>query len=209
RRSVRQIANPRQWRRQTRSARSRCGRECTGMKTIPRRLRAVAQASSLSDNRLLSRHQAFIRALPCVACSKPPPSERAQVGFHRGIGWPNRARHLLPLCGPASVWDDCCHSQKHFLGAARFWSALGIDPISLALRLWQVSGDVAAGEQEAMRLRAAITAPSQRTRERPRDPDTHFRTERSYKTAWMSTLPAAVGPNQTSRESAVLSGGGR
>src|SRR5262249_50693123 len=128
---------------------------------------------------------------------------------HRGIGLPNRARNLVPLCGPASVWDHCCHSQKHFLGAARFWSALGINPLSLALRLWQISGDVAAGEQEVGRARLAITASSQRTRERPEDPDTHLRAERSYKTVKLSTLPAAIGPNQASRESAAFSEGGR
>ena len=62
-------------------------------------------------------------------------------------------RDLVPLCGPATRWEDCCHSRKYFLGAARFWSALGIDPLDLAYRLWRVSGDVQAGEYLVLRAR--------------------------------------------------------
>ena len=47
-----------------------------------------------------SQHRDFIRALPCAACGKPPPSECASVGFHRGLGPPTGERYLVPLCGP-------------------------------------------------------------------------------------------------------------
>ena len=70
--------------------------------------------------------------------------------------------YLVPLCGPATVWQDCCHSRKHYRGAARFWSALGIEPIDLALELWRVSGDVAAGRRTVMRTRQAAIAAHQR-----------------------------------------------
>src|SRR5437016_2665565 len=97
----------------------------------PRRLRARAQPASLTDDPVAARHHAFIRALPCSACGKPAPSECAPIGMPAGMGLPTREHYLVPLCGPASVWEDCCHSRKYYLGAARFWSELGIDPVAL------------------------------------------------------------------------------
>jgi len=123
-----------------------------------RRLRAQALSAIGPHNPLLTKHQEFIRALPCVTCGKPGSSECACVRFHPGIGLPVSDPYLLPLCGPATVWDDCCHSRKHFLGAARFWSGLGIDPLGLAAWLWRVSDDVKAGEREVTRARLAIAA---------------------------------------------------
>jgi len=124
----------------------------------PRRLRARGQPQSLPGDPVLTRHHAFIRALPCLACGKPPPSECAQIGMPAGMGLQMGEHYLVPLCGPASVWDDCCHSQKHDLGAARFWSALGIDPTELAARLWRMSGNREAGEREVRRARETISA---------------------------------------------------
>jgi hypothetical protein len=68
--------------------------------------------------------------------------------------------YLVPLCGPATVWQDCCHSRKHYIGAARFWSELGIDPVDLAFQLWRVSSDVTAGR------RAVIAAQQAASRQR-------------------------------------------
>jgi hypothetical protein len=113
-----------------------------------RRWRARAHSPTGPDNPFMAKHQAFIRALPCVVCGKPARSECACVRFHPGFGLPLRDPYLLPLCGPETVWEDCCHSRKHFLGAARFWLGLGIDPLDLAARLWRVSGDVEVGERE-------------------------------------------------------------
>jgi len=122
--------------------------------TAPRRPpRSRSAPATLPDNHLLSRHQAFIRSLPCVACRKPAPSECAHVGMPSGLSLSPSERDLVPLCGPATLWGDCCHSRKWFLGAARFWSALGIDPLDLAYGLWRVSGDVRAGEYLVLRAR--------------------------------------------------------
>ena len=123
-----------------------------------RRLRAQALSAIGPHSPLLTKHQAFIRALPCVACGKPPPSECACVRFHPGIGLPVSDPYLLPLCGPATVWDDCCHSRKHFLGSARFWLGLRIGPLDLAARLWRVSADVKAGERVVRNARLMIAA---------------------------------------------------
>jgi hypothetical protein len=129
------------------------------------RLRSQAQLPSPPDNPLLTRHQAFIRALPCLSCGKSAPSECAQVRMHAGLGLPPSDRYLVPLCGPATVWQDCCHSRKHYRGAARFWSELGIDPLDLASQLWRVSGDVTAGLRAVMLARQAAS----RQRRVPRD----------------------------------------
>src|SRR5213075_1198082 len=59
------------------------------------------------------------------------------------------------------VWQDCCHSRKHYLGATRFWSELGIDPVDFAAQLWRVSGNVTAG------LRAVTLARQAAARQRP------------------------------------------
>jgi len=42
------------------------------------------------------------------------------------------------------------------MGRARFWSELGIDPRRLADRLWQISGDSAAGQNIVRPARQAI-----------------------------------------------------
>jgi hypothetical protein len=64
--------------------------------------------------------------------------------------------YAVPLCGPATVWDDCCHSRQYQMGRARFWSELGIDPRRLADCLWQISGDSEAGQHLVRRARQAI-----------------------------------------------------
>ena len=113
---------------------------------MPRRiLRALAQAPIGPDGRGLMKHQAFIRSLPCVACGKPAPSECARVGG----GLQPHDGDAVPLCGPETVWDDCCHRRQHQMGRARFWAELGIDPRRLADRLWQISGDSEAAHGEA------------------------------------------------------------
>jgi len=129
------------------------------MNPMPRRLRA--RLPSPPDNRLLTRHQAFIHSLPCVVCGKPAPSECAQVGMLAGLGLRGTDYYLVPLCGPDTVWQDCCHSRKHYRGPARFWSELGIDPRDLASQLWRVSGDVTAG------WRAVMLARQTASRQRP------------------------------------------
>src|SRR5947209_7589415 len=132
------------------------------MTALPRRLRARTPSASHADNPVLVAHQAFIRSLPCLACGKPPPSECAQVRMPAALGLRPTEHYLLPLCGPATVWQDCCHSRKHYRDAVRFWSALGIEPIDLASELWRVSGDVAAGRCLVMHARQAAMASRQR-----------------------------------------------
>jgi len=129
------------------------------MSASRRRLRGP---STPSDDPIVTRHQRFIRSLPCLGCGKAAPSECAYVGMLPGLGIVPGHRYLVPLCGPATVWQDCCHSRKHYRGAVRFWSELSIDPLDLARQLWLVSGNVTAGFRAVMRARQAAIAAHQR-----------------------------------------------
>jgi hypothetical protein len=49
-------------------------------------------------------------------------------------------RYSVSLC-------TSCHELQHRFGELTFWSVLRIDPLTVALRLWTVSGDLEAGER--------------------------------------------------------------
>jgi len=97
------------------------------------------------------QHLAFVRQLPCVACGKAAPSEAAHVrsGTHGGVGVKSGDRYAVPLC-------IACHARQHRIGELTFWSALGIDPLNVALRLWTISADIKAGERTVFRARQQI-----------------------------------------------------
>ena len=58
-------------------------------------------------------------------------------------------RYSVPLC-------SSCHALQHEFGELMFWSALRIDPLNVAFRLWTVSGDLKAGERIVFRARQWI-----------------------------------------------------
>ena len=125
---------------------------------VPARLaRVVAQPPIGPDTRDLEQHRAFIRSLPCLACSMPAPSEYASVRARTeaGMGLQPTGRFIVPLCGPPTIWEDCCHSRLHYRGRTQFWSELGIEPLALATRLWRISGDSEAGTHLILRARQA------------------------------------------------------
>ena len=145
------------------------------MTARPRRSRGPSQPSIAPDDPMLTQHQAFIRSLPCLGCGRPAPSECATIGIFARFAVPESHQYLVPLCGPPTVWQDCCHSRKHYRGAARFWSELEIDPFDLALQLWRVSGDGTAGLRAVTRTRQAAAA----TRQRLNFPDAKASSPRS------------------------------
>ena len=97
------------------------------------------------------QHLAFVRQLPCVACGRLAPSEAAHVrtGTDGGVGVKPADRYTIPLC-------TACHAKQHRIGELPFWSALRIDPLNVALRLWTVSADLKAGERTVFRARQRI-----------------------------------------------------
>jgi len=66
-----------------------------------------------------------------------------------GVGVKPADRYTVPLC-------TACHARQHRIGELSFWSALRIDPVNVALRLWTVSADVKAGERTVFRARQQI-----------------------------------------------------
>jgi hypothetical protein len=98
-----------------------------------------------------AQHLAFVRQLPCVACGKAAPSGAAHVrtGTDGGVGVKPGDRYAVPLCA-------ACHAKQHRIGELTFWSALCVDPVNVALRLWSVSADISAGERTVFRARQRI-----------------------------------------------------
>ena len=58
-------------------------------------------------------------------------------------------RYTVSLCSE-------CHALQHQFGELTFWSNVRIDPLSVAFRLWTVSGDIKAGERIVFRPRQRI-----------------------------------------------------
>ena len=117
----------------------------------PRIPRTIARRKSKPGLRQRVQHLAFVRQLPCVACGKAAPSEAAYVraGTDGGVGVKPGDRCAVPLC-------RACHTKQYRIGELTFWSALRIDPLNVALRLWSVSADMEAGERTVFRARQQI-----------------------------------------------------
>jgi hypothetical protein len=117
----------------------------------PRIPRPVAHGKPKPNLRRRVQHLAFVRQLPCVTCGKAAPSDAAHVrtGTDGGIGRKPGDRYAVPLC-------TACHAKQHRVGELAFWSALRIDPLNVAWRLWTVSSDVEAGERIVFRARQQI-----------------------------------------------------
>ena len=72
-----------------------------------------------------------------------------RTGTDGGVGVKPGDRYAVPLCA-------ACHAKQHRIGELTFWSALRIDPVNVALRLWTVSADLKAGERTVFRARQQI-----------------------------------------------------
>ena len=117
----------------------------------PRIPRRVARSKPKPEFRRRAQHLAFVRQISCVVCGKAAPSEAAHVrlGTDAGVGIKPSDRYSVSLC-------TSCHELQHRFGELRFWSVLRIDPLSVALRLWTMSGDLEAGERTVFRARQHI-----------------------------------------------------
>src|ERR1700751_1152057 len=117
----------------------------------PRIPRTIARSKPKPNLRSRVTHLAFVRLLPCVACGKAAPTEAAHVrtGTDGGVGMKPGDRYAVPLC-------TACHANQHRIGELTFWSALRIDALNVAARLWTVSADIKAGERTVFRARQHI-----------------------------------------------------
>ena len=93
------------------------------------------------------KHLAWIRRRGCVLCGDDTTTEAAHVRFCD-------PRAAKPLTGLGIKPDDCwtvplCnahHAEQHSFGEAKWWRAVGVDPVFLAMALHRVSGDDTAGD---------------------------------------------------------------
>ncbi len=89
-------------------------------------------------------HAVLIRQLPCLRCGMEPCGEGAHV--KRGLGHWRPPHRLVPLCPGCHRIDA---DAQHRVGEEAFWGRLGIDPVAVAKRLWEASGD-------GVRMRAIV-----------------------------------------------------
>lgn len=96
-------------------------------------------------------HLDFIRELPCVVCGNNIETQAAHVRYAEPLAGKRPSGNsekphdhfTIPLCG-------ACHlgpGGQHTTNERGWWQNIGIDPVYLALALWRVSGDHAAGSR--------------------------------------------------------------
>jgi hypothetical protein len=93
-------------------------------------------------------HLSFIRRLPCIVCGTRVRIEAAHIRMgnplygkpQAGMGEKPSDQFVLPLCMRH-------HDEQHAMNEAQFWMALAIDPLRLALALFDSTADEERAEQ--------------------------------------------------------------
>jgi hypothetical protein len=101
-------------------------------------------------------HLAWIHELPCLITGKMG-VEAAHISYaskiwakpDRGMGRKADDRWTVPLCTNA-------HAEQHAMGERAFWKKYGIDPLVVACRLWEASGDTKQGKAVVQDARAVM-----------------------------------------------------
>jgi hypothetical protein len=117
------------------------------MTTFPQRIVPPATAFSLTSTRRKHprienrNHRSFVGKLPCVVCGTRRNIEAAHVkmgnplyGKEAGGTLRPDDSFIVPLCAAH-------HDEQHSMSEADFWMALAIDPLRLALALFDSTGD--------------------------------------------------------------------
>ncbi len=121
---------------------------------LPQRIVPPSTAFSLTSSRRKHprienrNHLAFVRRLPCVVCLTRRNVEAAHVRMgnplygkrQAGMGEKPNDAFSLPLCAAH-------HDEQHSMNEGEFWKLLEIDPLMLALALFNSSGDQEWAEQ--------------------------------------------------------------
>lgn len=84
------------------------------------------------------RHRQFVNQLPCAVChAEPSECAHVRIGF-LALGMKPGDNLTVPLCAG-------CHrtgpKAQHSMNESAFWAMHRIDPVTLALHLWNVSGN--------------------------------------------------------------------
>jgi hypothetical protein len=79
-------------------------------------------------------HLRFVALQPCLLCGRSPSdAHHLRFGQPRAMGRKNSDEFVVPLCRTH-------HRQNHQVGdEVSWWKQTKIDPLKVALRLWQVS----------------------------------------------------------------------
>jgi hypothetical protein len=93
-----------------------------------------------------SPHRKFVGSLPCLICGNEHCSEAAHIRMaDQSIAKPSTGmqqksddKFTVPLC-------NLHHAAQHSMNERYFWQSAGIDPVKVALALYSVTGDHAAG----------------------------------------------------------------
>ena len=102
------------------------------------------------------KHLAFIRELPCVITGA-----YGCEACHIRMG---SAEHNKKRTGkgqkPSDAWTvpmhPDLHREQHTMNESAFWSRYGIDPFELAIRIYEVSGDIEAGKEVIGKARGNV-----------------------------------------------------
>ena len=85
-------------------------------------------------------HLVAIRMLPCLKCGMDPCGEAAHVKkSHVMMGRRPPDSQVVPLCRACHQIDP---DAQHRIGEEEFWGRMGINPLLVARKLWEASGDV-------------------------------------------------------------------
>lgn len=98
------------------------------------------------------KHLIFIRALPCLATGSAIRIEAAHIRYgdpaHDKPGTPMGRKpddcYVVPLCAEAHREGP---NAQHNRNEREWWAELRIDPIAVALALYQITGDIDAGNE--------------------------------------------------------------
>lgn len=91
-------------------------------------------------------HLAFIRSLPCSVCGRPAPSEAAhcRLRYSGGVTVPPEEQGGTAL-KPADKWClpmcNACHRWQHTMSESDFWADLEMNPLGIASKLWDNTGN--------------------------------------------------------------------
>lgn len=121
---------------------------------FPQRILRPSTAFSVAGSRRKhprienKNHLSFIRKLPCVVCGTRRHVEAAHVRMGNplygkppaGMAEKPDDKWAVPLCPPH-------HDEQHSMNEAQFWVALAVDPLQLALALFNSTGDEERAEQ--------------------------------------------------------------
>lgn len=124
------------------------------MSASPRIPREIIRAKRKPNPRRQVEHRKFIAAIGiCLGCSAVGECECAHVrnNTNGGMGLKPSDRFTVPL---GSIRNCGCHAYQHTLGETEFWGIARIDPLDVACRLWSISGDLDAGRNTVLRVRA-------------------------------------------------------